>query len=119
MAPADEDENIKVVAVCPGIVATPLWTGDDAKEVAKQYTYSDKMAITAEEVARAMKDLIEQGKYSGGSLLEVSKANGAMLLDSSSSDLAKDTSPESKAWIDQCYAVPREILRKERAEKEE
>lgn len=114
MAQADVDENIKIVAICPGIVATPLWTGAAAKEVAKQYTYSDEMAITVEEVSRAMKDLIEQGKYGGGSLLEMSKANGAKLLNSSEAELAKDTSPESKAWIDHCYAPPREILRKER-----
>jgi NAD(P)-dependent dehydrogenase (short-subunit alcohol dehydrogenase family) len=116
MAQADEDENIKVVAVCPGIVATPLWTGAGAKEVAKQYAYNDKMAITAEEVSCAMKDLIEQGKYGGGSLLELTKANGANLLDSSSSDLT--TNPEVKAWLDQCYATPREIFKKERGESE-
>lgn len=27
MAQADKDENIKIVSVCPGIVATPLWKG--------------------------------------------------------------------------------------------
>jgi short-subunit dehydrogenase len=119
MSQADEDENIKVVAICPGIVATPLWTGASAKDVAKQYAYNDKMAITADEVSRAMKDLIEQGKFGGGSLLEVSKGNAANLLDSSSSELATDTNPEVKAWLDQCYSTPREILRKERGEKEE
>jgi NAD(P)-dependent dehydrogenase (short-subunit alcohol dehydrogenase family) len=119
MAQADEDESIKVVAICPGIVATPLWTGAAAKDVAKQYAYNDKMAIAVEDVSRAMKDMVEQGKYGGGSLLELSKANGASLLDSSSSDLTTDTDPEVKAWLDQCYATPREILGKERGEREE
>lgn len=32
MAQADVDQNVKVVCVCPGIVDTPLWTGDAAKE---------------------------------------------------------------------------------------
>lgn len=114
MAQADEDENIKVVAVCPGIVATPLWTGAAAEEVAKQYAYSDAMAITAEEVADAMKELIEQGKYRGGSLLEVSKAKGINLLESECSDLSKNLGPESKAWVDHCYAPAREILKNER-----
>ena len=119
MSQADEDESIKVVAICPGIVATPLWTGAGAKDVAKQYAYNDKMAITAEEVSRAMKDLVEQGRYGGGTLLELSKANGANLLDSSNSELTRDPNPEVKAWLDQCYATPREILKKERGEGEE
>jgi short-subunit dehydrogenase len=112
MAQADKDENIKIVSVCPGIVATPLWKGEDAEKVAKQYAYDDKMALTAEEVAEAMKDLVEQGKYGGGSLLEVSKANGVKLLESSESTLTQG--PEAKAWADGVYAPVREILKKER-----
>jgi len=119
MAQADADENIKVVAVCPGIVATPLWTGAGAKDVAKQYSYNDEMAISSEEVSRAMKDLIEQGKYGGGSLLEMTKANGAKLLESSNSDLATNSSPEAKAWIEGVYATPREIFEKERGRPEQ
>lgn len=112
MAQADKDENIKVVSVCPGIVATPLWKGAAAEEVAKQYAYSDEKSITAEEVASAMKDLIEQGKYEGGSLLEMSKAKGVNMLESS--DLGKKMGPEAQTWIDGCYAKPRQILQKER-----
>lgn len=47
--------------------------------MAKQYAYDDKMALTAEEVAEAMKDLVEQSKYGGGSLLEVTKARGEVV----------------------------------------
>jgi NAD(P)-dependent dehydrogenase (short-subunit alcohol dehydrogenase family) len=112
MAQADKDENIKVVSVCPGIVATPLWKGEAAEKVAKQYAYDDKIALTAEEVAEAMKDLVEQGKYGGGSLLEVTKANGVKLLESNESALTQG--PEAKAWADGVYAPVREILKKER-----
>lgn len=112
MAQADKDENIKIVSVCPGIVATPLWKGEAAEKVAKQYAYDDKMALTAEEVAEAMKDLVEKGQYGGGSLLEVSKANGVKLLESNESTLTQG--PEAKAWADGVYAPAREILKKER-----
>lgn len=57
MAQADIDENVKVVAICPGVVATPLWTQrDDA--VAKQMGYTDEIGITPEEVAEAMLELV-------------------------------------------------------------
>jgi short-subunit dehydrogenase len=112
MAQADKDENFKVVSVCPGIVARPMWNGAAAKEVAKQYAYSEEMSITAEEVATAMKDLIEQGKHEGGSLLEISKTRGNNLLESS--ELGKTLGSEGQTWIDGCYAPVRETLRKER-----
>ena len=112
MAQADKDENVKVVSVCPGIVATPMWKGKDAKEVAKQYAYDDEISLTAEEVANAMKDLIEQGKFGGGSLLEVSKTRGVNELESS--ELAQKLGPEGQTWVDRCYAPVREILKNER-----
>lgn len=112
MAQADTDENVKVVSVCPGIVATPMWNGEAAQDVAKQYAYSDEMAITADEVADAMKDLIEQGRFGGGSLLEVSKSRGRNLLESS--ELAQKLGPEGQPWIDGCYAPVRDILKEER-----
>jgi NAD(P)-dependent dehydrogenase (short-subunit alcohol dehydrogenase family) len=71
MAPADETENIKVVAICPGMVDTPLWTGAEAKDVADQFSFQAEESLTADEVAHAMKDLIEQGKYTGGTLLQI------------------------------------------------
>lgn len=112
MAQADKDEDIKVVCVCPGIVSTPLWTGPDAAAVSKQYSYSEEMAITSEEVAEAMKDMVEQGKFNGGSLLEVSKRNRRKELESTEVPSAQD--PEAQAWIDGCYAPARQVFMKER-----
>lgn len=58
MAQADKDENVKIVCVCPGMVDTPLWTGDEAKDVADQHSFTTDVCVTAEEVGKAM---IEMG----------------------------------------------------------
>lgn len=71
MAPADEMEDIKVVAILPGMVDTPLWTGEEAKDVATQFSFQAEQSLTADEVAVAMKDLVEQGKFTGGTLLQI------------------------------------------------
>jgi len=111
-AQADIDENIKVVCCCPGIVATPMWKGEAAKDIAAQYQYNDDVAIMPEDVAEAMKDMVEQAKYKGGTLLEVSKARLRGELESRQA-LVGD-SPEMKAYMDHCYAPIREVFRKER-----
>lgn len=111
MAQAEKDENIKIVCVMPGIVDTPLW---HSEAVSKQYSYSDAMAITPEEVAWAMKDLVEQGKFNGGSLLEVSKSNGRNELESKQTAASQSDDPETQKWVDQCYAPARQILMQER-----
>jgi NAD(P)-dependent dehydrogenase (short-subunit alcohol dehydrogenase family) len=82
MAPADAEENFKVVAILPGMVDTPLWTADEAKDVADQFTFQAKEALTADEVALAMKDLVEQGKYTGGTLLQIQPNSGTTVLPS-------------------------------------
>lgn len=112
MAQADIDENFKIVCCCPGVVATPMWKGEAAKDIAAQYQYDDKNAILPEDVADAMKDMVEQAKYGGGALLEVSKANLRGELESKQA-LVGD-SPEMKAFMDHCYAPIREVWRKER-----
>lgn len=114
MAQADRDENVKVVCVCPGIVSTPLWTGPEAAAVktSEQYSYSDEMAISSEEVAEAMKEMVEKGEFKGGSLLEVSKSNGRKVLESNETQIAQG--PEAQAWVDQCYAPARQAFMKER-----
>lgn len=112
MAQADIDEDIKIVCCCPGIVATPMWKGEAAKDIAAQYQYNDDVAIMPEDVADAMKDMVEQAEYKGGTLLEVSKRNLRGALESRQA-LVGD-SPEMKAFMDHCYAPIREVFRKER-----
>ncbi|KAI9740331.1 MAG: hypothetical protein M1834_004910 [Cirrosporium novae-zelandiae] len=71
MADADAVEGIKVVAICPGIVRTPLWTS--RPEVMERYGYDDSIAISSEEVAEGIAHVIEDGKYGGGTVFEMSK----------------------------------------------
>lgn len=93
MAQADADENVKVVCILPGMVSTPLWTGDAAKHVFDQFQYSDDMCTTPEEVALAMKEMIEDGSFEGGALMEVTKDRPRNRLESAKSiiDESKDS----------------------------
>ncbi|RVX71585.1 hypothetical protein B0A52_03769 [Exophiala mesophila] len=77
MAELDRLASIKIVAVAPGMVQTPLWT--DHPEKMKQYGYDPETAVTAEAVAEAMIDLVKNGSYQGGACLEVS-INGTRTL---------------------------------------
>ena len=85
MAQADADENVKVVCILPGMVSTPLWTGEAAKHVNDQFSYSDDMCTTPEEVAVAMKEMVEDGSYGGGALMEVTKDRPRNRLESAKS----------------------------------
>jgi len=114
MAQADKDESIKVVCICPGMVTTPLWTASDAQDVAKQFSYTDDVCITAHDVAEAMVEMVTQGAYPGGSLLRVSKKLLREPLDSGQS-FVDDGSEAMKAFTDRCYEPIRDILRKERS----
>ncbi|KAI9871104.1 MAG: hypothetical protein M1830_003306, partial [Pleopsidium flavum] len=68
MADADPLEGVKVVCICPGIVKTPLWT--DRPEKMAQWSVSDVKSMTSEDIAESMLDLIENGKYGGGTVLK-------------------------------------------------
>lgn len=101
MAQADADENVKVVCICPGMVSTPLWTGDAAKHVFDQYSYSDDMCITPEEVAVAMKEMIEDGSFKGGALMEVTKDRPRNRLESATAvvDESLDNEAMKAFWV--------------------
>ncbi|KAH6680388.1 hypothetical protein B0J14DRAFT_578524 [Halenospora varia] len=70
MAELDRLEGIKVCAVAPALVRTPLWT--DYPEKMKQFGYTLENTIGPEDVARHMVDLVTNGKYPGGTCLETS-----------------------------------------------
>ncbi|KAK5173522.1 uncharacterized protein LTR77_002203 [Saxophila tyrrhenica] len=117
MAQADQDESIKVVCILPGMVSTPLWTGADAKHVNSQFSYTDDICITPDEVAEAMKELVEDPKYKGGALLETKKGALRNELESAQSIVIIDAdqkSPEMQAFTDKLYAPIREEFKKER-----
>lgn len=114
MAQADADEDVKVVAICPGMVKTPLWTGEQAKDVAKQYAYNDDMCISPEDVAEAMREMVEGASYGGGSLMEVSKGNLRGRLDSQQAGSLAVQSEEGQKWLENNYRPIRDVFAKER-----
>lgn len=112
MGQADIDENCKVVCILPGMVATPLWK-DRSDTVASQFGYTDDVCITPEEVAQGMKEMVEEEKYPGGSLMSIRKGS---LRESLESRVAfpNDGSEAYKQWETTCYAPIREVWKGER-----
>ena len=115
MAQADIDENIKVVCICPGMVSTPLWTGESAKHVNSQFSYTDDMCITPDQVAEGMKDMIESSEYKGGALMECRLGELRGQLPSQQSILADDMEPAvAKKFFGKLYQPVRDVFAKER-----
>ncbi|KAI6967450.1 hypothetical protein KC355_g12059, partial [Hortaea werneckii] len=118
MSQADVDENCKIVCICPGMVATPLWTRDDAKHVASQFSYNESMAVTPEEVAEAMMEMVTSGEWEGGSMMEITKATGRRKLESvRAEERIKDSGLDASAvekFIDGMQRPIREVWAKER-----
>ncbi|KAH6697418.1 hypothetical protein F5X68DRAFT_186337 [Plectosphaerella plurivora] len=72
LGPAQEVQGVKVVSVCPGIVATPIWT-TGTPGLGERFGINDNISITSDPVAEAIHDIIESAEYPGGTILEVSK----------------------------------------------
>jgi 3-hydroxybutyrate dehydrogenase len=70
LSPLHEEYGIKVVAVSPGMVKTPLWT--EHPEKMRGLAAQDEF-LTPEEMAEAMITVVESDKYLGGTVLEVIK----------------------------------------------
>lgn len=70
LGPADEEEGVKVVCICPGVVKSPLWeVREDDK--AKMFRYSDRdsQSNTPDEIAASMVKMIESEEYLGGTIM--------------------------------------------------
>jgi NAD(P)-dependent dehydrogenase (short-subunit alcohol dehydrogenase family) len=69
---ADEEEGVKVVCICPGIVTSPLWT-DRGNDHWKKFFEEDAGKLgaiaTPDEIAEGMLKLVEEGKYVGGTVM--------------------------------------------------
>ncbi|OAG36491.1 hypothetical protein AYO21_09298 [Fonsecaea monophora] len=79
MKNAQSINGVKVVAVAPGKVHTPMWTEDDDK--LKQFNYDAGRANTPDEVAAAMVDLIVEERYTGGTILQMTKSGTRVVED--------------------------------------
>ncbi|KIX99391.1 uncharacterized protein Z520_04967 [Fonsecaea multimorphosa CBS 102226] len=67
LGPLHQEFGIKVVAVAPGMVMTPLWSENPEKM--KAISDEDVFA-TPEELAETMLELVESAEYEGGTVLE-------------------------------------------------
>jgi 3-hydroxybutyrate dehydrogenase len=63
--------NIRVNAVAPGIVKTPIWTEDKLKWIKE----SEDTWVTPARVAEVMLDLVQKEEYVGGTVLEIGAEN--------------------------------------------
>lgn len=100
--------GIKVVAVAPGMVKTPLWTANP--ENMKMVGEQDVM-LSPRELAEAMLELTESAEYPGGSVLEVLKGK-TRLVGISSEPPSGDGSTMSNMGL--IYEDSMEILERER-----
>ena len=116
MAQADLDESVKVICICPGMVSTPLWTGSQGDNVRGQFSYTEDICITADDVADAMKEMIEEPKYKGGALMEVKKGALRNELESAQSIVleGEEGSDEMVAFRENLSKPLREVFAKER-----
>ncbi|GME56192.1 putative NAD-dependent 15-hydroxyprostaglandin dehydrogenase protein [Neofusicoccum parvum] len=79
MRKADAEEGVKVVALCPGVVRTPLWNPDAGTDLLKDFRYHESTILEPRDVASAAVRLVEAGKYGGGTVLEVT-TNGTRVI---------------------------------------
>lgn len=108
LAPLQAEFGIKVVAVSPGMVNTPLWTDNPDKMKA---IGEEDVILEPEELAEAMLTLVESGSYPGGTVLEVLK-NKTRVVKVDSPVAAGPGATMSNMHIVQQDTI--EILRKER-----
>lgn len=73
LAPLDERLGIRVNAVAPGVVRTPLWV--EHPEKMKYLDPGQDGWVTPDEVAEAMLRCVEEEGLVGGTILEVGKGN--------------------------------------------
>lgn len=75
LAPLEPGLNIRVVAVAPGIVKTPIW---DTYKLGWVDEQADEW-VTKEQVANAMLDLVQKSEFVGGTVLEIGVENNRLV----------------------------------------
>ena len=65
MGLCEELEGVKVVCICPGRIITPLWTKRDDLD---SFDVDEGKCLPVADLAKTMGDLVQMGKYSGGTI---------------------------------------------------
>jgi hypothetical protein len=89
---------------CFRLVATPLWT-EDLKPI---WSYDQSQALTGVEVAEAVLELVEDGKYEGGTVMTYTPYAGKAI--EQFVDIEALFAPLKEA----SYAPVRKVLKEER-----
>ncbi|KAF7902896.1 hypothetical protein EAF00_002798 [Botryotinia globosa] len=97
--PSPEIPKVRISAVAPGLIKTPLWTENPEKMAFIPKDNPDW--VTPEFVAEAMLELIESEEYPGGTILEVGKVKRKV-------EVFNDPGPPRKSTA--VTHVPREAL---------
>ncbi|KAI0004350.1 short-chain dehydrogenase [Xylariaceae sp. FL0662B] len=90
LAGLDQSHHVRVSAVAPGIVRTPLWTEHPEKLILLNPEQDGW--VTPEEVAKVMIRCVEDDSLAGGSILEVGKDNSRLV--NASNDPGPDMDPK-------------------------
>ncbi|KAK7883477.1 hypothetical protein LTR67_011227 [Exophiala xenobiotica] len=72
MGDAETLQGLRVVAICPGIVTTPIWTTGTPGS-GRRFGITDDISVTARDVASVITETIESSEYPGGTIMEISK----------------------------------------------
>jgi len=94
------------VGFCPGRVHTPLWTDRDDLET--NFNYEANQSMTPHELAAEMVGLVQEGKYTGGTVYLAEKGNNEVVFEG-----IKDPEKSEKARLPETKRV-QGILWKER-----
>ena len=104
LAPLEAKHGIRVGAVAPGLVKTPLFL--DNAEKLKLMDETKDVWTTPEEVAEAMLEVVMNEKYASGTVLEVGAGNirvVEMLMDPGPGSSAGSTSSGAQSLVDDVW----------------
>ncbi|KAI9779422.1 MAG: hypothetical protein M1839_007387 [Geoglossum umbratile] len=97
MSYADRLEGVRIIAICPSTVMTPLWTS--RPELISQYGLVEQVCQTPSDVATEMVALVEDGtKYPGGTILETTLGGTHVVPPPEGYELLK-AAIERTSWI--------------------
>jgi len=108
--------SVKITSILPGLVATPLLTSDKIA----QFSVSQDRALTPDQVAASMLDLLQKKEYECGSVMEIT-TNGTRLIPEwgvqppSAAGSGQDV--QAGEMVDAMIGPVREVVERERGSK--